>query len=40
MRTPNKTAGFELAVLAALAVVTLTTLGVLMHAALHIQVIA
>jgi hypothetical protein len=36
----NKTAGFELAVLAALAMVTVTTLGALMHAALNVQVVA
>jgi hypothetical protein len=35
-----KTAGFELAVLAALAMVTVTTLGALMHAALNVQVVA
>ena len=40
MRTRNESAGFELAVLAALAVVTVATLGALAHAALHIQVIA
>jgi hypothetical protein len=40
MRTLCNKAGFELAVLAALAVVTVTTLGALMHAALNIQVIA
>jgi len=35
-----KKAGFELAVLAALAVVTVTALGALMHAAHNVQVIA
>lgn len=40
MRTLYKKAFFELAVLAALAVVTVTTLGALMHAALNVQVIA
>jgi len=40
MTTLHRKAGFELAVLAALAVVTVTTLGALMHAALNIQVVA
>ena len=40
MRTLYTKAGFEVAVLAALTVVTVTTLGALMHAALNIQVIA
>jgi hypothetical protein len=40
MTTLCKKAGFELAVLAALAVVTVTTLGALMHAALNVQVVA
>ena len=40
MTTQHKKAGFELAVLAALAVVTITTLGALMHAALNVQVVA
>jgi hypothetical protein len=40
MRTFNRKVGFEIAVLAALAVVTVTTLGALVHAALNIQVIA
>lgn len=33
-------AGFEIAVLTALAVVVATTLGALMHAALNVQVVA
>jgi hypothetical protein len=40
MRTFKRKVGFELAVLAALAMVTVTTLGALVHAALNIQVIA
>ena len=40
MRTSNTKIGFEVAVFSALAVVTVTTLGALMHAALNIQVIA
>jgi hypothetical protein len=40
MRKLNKTAGFELAVLAALVAVTVATLSALVHAALNIQVIA
>jgi len=40
MKTLYTKAGFEVAVLAALAMVTVTTLGALMHAALHIQVVA
>ena len=40
MTTLCKKAGFEVVVLAALAMVTVTTLGALMHAALNIQVVA
>lgn len=40
MRTLYDKAGFEVAVLAALAVVTATALGALVHAALNINVIA
>jgi hypothetical protein len=40
MKTLYKKAGFEVAVLAALAMVTVTALGALMHAALNIQVVA
>ena len=40
MTTLYRKAGFEVKVLAALAVVTVTTLGVLLHAALTIQVVA
>lgn len=40
MRTLYRKAGFEVAVLTALAVVTVTTLSALMHAALNVQVIA
>ena len=40
MKTLYKKAGFEVAVLTALAMVTVTTLGALMHAALNIQVVA
>jgi hypothetical protein len=40
MRTRDKPARFELAVLAALALVTVATLGALMHAALNIHVVA
>jgi hypothetical protein len=40
MRTHYKKAGFEAAVLAALVMVAVTTLGALMHAALNIQVVA
>jgi hypothetical protein len=40
MKALHKKAGFEVAVLAALVMVTVTTLGALMHAALNIQVVA
>ena len=40
MKTLYTKSGFEVAVLAALAMVTVTAMGSLMHAALHIQVVA
>ncbi len=40
MRKLYTKAGFEVLVLAALAMLTLTTLGALMHAALNVQLVA
>jgi hypothetical protein len=40
MKTLYTKVGFQVAVLAALAMVTVTALGALTHAALHIQVVA
>ena len=40
MKKLYRNSGFEFALLAALTVTTVTTLGLLMHAALNIQVLA